>query len=219
MSDVGIRIVIADDHAVVREGIRHILENIAGVTVVGEAESGIEAVTLVERYAPDVIVLDITMPGLSGLEVAARIRDRAPATRILVLSMHDHAEYVLGAIRAGAHGYLLKSAGPAEVRQAIRAVHAGHEYFTSRVAHHLGAALRGEGGRHSGSDPVAVLTPREREVLLRVAGGRTAREIADEFGISHRTVETHRESIMQKLDIRTIAGLARFVVENGLFDE
>ncbi|MGH7505598.1 MAG: response regulator, partial [Longimicrobiales bacterium] len=165
MNERAIRIVIADDHGVVREGIRHILEDIAGVTVVAEAENGTEALALVEKHAPDVIVLDITMPGLSGLEVAARVRELAPATRILVLSMHDHAEYVLGAVRAGAHGYILKSAGPAEIRQAVRAVHAGHEYFTARVAHHLGAALRGEAASPGPDDPAAALTPREREVL------------------------------------------------------
>jgi RNA polymerase sigma factor (sigma-70 family) len=130
--------------------------------------------------------------------------------------MHDHPEYVLGAVRAGADGYLLKSATPAEVREAVRAVAQGREAFSPRVTHQLSHALRDEAARSASRDRLEQLTPREREVLARVAAGRTSREIADEFGISHRTVETHRESIMRKLQIRTVAGLTRFALEAGI---
>jgi RNA polymerase sigma factor (sigma-70 family) len=130
--------------------------------------------------------------------------------------MHDHPEYVLGAVRAGADGYLLKSAGPGEVRDAVRAVAEGRESFSSRVTQQLSSALRDEAAREASRDRLEQLTPREKEVLIRVAAGRTSREIAEEFGISHRTVETHRESIMRKLRIRTVAGLTRFALEAGL---
>ena len=214
-----IRVIVVDDHAVVREGIRTVLEQAEGVTVVGEAATGEEALEAVSALRPDVVVLDITMPGLSGLEVAERVRDREPATRVLILSMHDHPEYVLGALRAGAAGYLLKNAGPAEVRQAVRAVAEGRQHLPASVASRLGVALRQEAERERNRARSAELTPREREILVRVASGATSRVIADELGISHRTVETHRDSIMRKLDIRSVAGLTRFALESGLLED
>ncbi|MBT8403530.1 MAG: response regulator transcription factor [Gemmatimonadetes bacterium] len=214
-----IRVVVADDHAVVREGIRHVLERAPGLEVVAEARDGEEALAAVESEDPDVIVLDVSMPELTGLEVTQRLRQEERGLGILILSMYDDPEYVLQAVRAGADGYVLKDAGPAELREAVEAVHDGREYLSSRVTHQLSVALRAELEQEQRRSRLDQLTPREREVLTRVARGRTAREIADEFGISHRTIETHRERVMTKLRIRTIAGLTRFVLETGIGDE
>jgi RNA polymerase sigma factor (sigma-70 family) len=216
VNESNIRVLVADDHAVVREGIRTVLESSEDFQVVAEATSGEEALEMIDRLDPDVAILDITMPGMSGIDVLLQLRGRPARTSVLILSMHDHPEYVLGAVRAGADGYLLKSAGPAEVRDAVRAVAEGREAFSSRVTQQLSSALRDEAARTSSRDRIEQLTPREREVLIRVAAGKTSREIADEFGISHRTVETHRESIMRKLRVRTVAGLTRFALEAGL---
>lgn len=219
MSEEEIRILVADDHAVVREGIRSMLENTPGLTVVAEASDGREALDLIERETFDVAVLDITMPGMTGLEVVSAIRGRGSRPGVLILSMHDHPEYVLEAVRAGADGYLLKSAGPAEVRRAVQAIANGEQVFGAEITRRLGAALRDEGARERNRARLEELTPREREVLGRVAAGRTSREIAEEFGISPRTVETHRESLMRKLDIRSVAGLTRFALEVGLLED
>jgi RNA polymerase sigma factor (sigma-70 family) len=216
VNDKPIRVIVADDHGVVREGIRTVLEASDDFDVIAEAATGEEALRLIAEHDPDVAILDITMPELSGIEVITRLRERAARTSVLILSMHDHPEYVLGAVRAGADGYLMKSAGPAEVRDAVRAVAEGRESFSRRVTQQLSSALRDEAGRETSRDRLEQLTPREKEVLVRVAEGRTSREIAEEFGISHRTVETHRESIMRKLGIRTVAGLTRFALEAGI---
>jgi RNA polymerase sigma factor (sigma-70 family) len=219
VSEARIRVIIADDHAVVRQGIRHVLEDIDGLEVIAEAGNGDEVLGLMETATPDLLVLDISMPKKTGLEVAKELRTAGSEVAILVLSMHDDPEYVLEAVRAGADGYILKDVGPGELREAVEAVHAGREYFAERVTHQLGVALREELERERQRSRLEVLTAREREVLVRVANGRTNREIAEEFGISPRTVETHRERVMSKLRIRTVAGLTRFVVENGLTEE
>jgi RNA polymerase sigma factor (sigma-70 family) len=153
---------------------------------------------------------------MSGLEAAAELRRRASGVRILVLSMHEQDEYVLEAVRGGANGYILKDAGPAELRAAIRAVGAGGEYFSPAVARRLTAAVRGEVATESPRDRLQRLTPREREVLALVATGKTNREIAARLGISPRTVESHRESLMKKLALRTVADLTRFALQAGL---
>jgi DNA-binding NarL/FixJ family response regulator len=208
-----IRVLVADDHMIVRTGIRHVLESESEFEVVGEAASGAEALALTLELHPDVVVLDISMPGVTGLEVAGRLRASSPKTRVLILSMHDNAEYVLESVRAGAHGYLLKDTAGTELRDAIRAVCRGESYFSPPVASRLTAAVRGEHSVHTRLDQ---LTAREREVLLGIARGRTNKEIAGELGISHRTVETHRESLMRKLQLRTVAELTRFAVGVGL---
>lgn len=219
MSEARIRVIIADDHTVVRQGIRHVLEDIEGLEVIAEAGDGNEVLALMEKEDPDLLVLDISMPEKTGLEVAKELRAQGSEVAILVLSMHDDPEYVLEAVRAGADGYILKDVGPGELREAVEAVHAGKEYFAERVTHQLGVALREELERERQRSRLEVLTGREREVLIRVASGRTNREIAEEFGISPRTVETHRERVMSKLRIRTVAGLTRFVVENEVTED
>jgi DNA-binding NarL/FixJ family response regulator len=210
-----IRVLVADDHAIVRTGIRHVLESEPGFAVVAEAATGAEALELAGSLHPDVAVLDISMPGESGLRVAAELRQRSPDTRVLILSMHDNTEYVLESLRAGAHGYLLKDSAATELRGAIRAVRRGESYFSPAVAGKLSAVVRGDAAA-SAAGALAQLTARERQVLVGVAQGHTNREIAQQLGISHRTVESHRESLMKKLGVRTVAGLTRLALEAGL---
>ena len=211
-----IRVIIADDHAIVRQGIMHVLEEIPGLEVIADASNGQEVLDLLEEHEPNLLVLDISMPNKTGLDVAKELRGKGSEVPILILSMHDNPEYVLEAVRSGADGYILKDTGPAELRDAVEAVHGGKEYFAERVTHQLSVALREELEREQQRTRLDQLTGREREVLVRVADGRTNREIAEEFGISPRTVETHRERVMAKLRIRTVAGLTRFVLEHEM---
>jgi DNA-binding NarL/FixJ family response regulator len=201
-----IRVLVADDHAVVREGIRGVLGGEPGFLVVAEAATAADAIELAAAHQPDVVVLDITMPGGSGLGAVAGIAEAAPGAAVLMLSMHDNPEYVRESERAGAQGYLRKDSAAAELRQAVRAVHRGERYFTATA----------ETPERAGA--LAALTPRERDVLRGIARGRTNKEIAAELGIGSRTVETHRESLMRKLGIRTVAGLTRLALESGIGD-
>jgi len=211
-----ITVLVADDHAVVREGIRHVLSDAQGFDVVGEAASGAEAVQLAAQFDPNVVLLDVSMPGGTGLEVIGDVLRVAPQARVLILSVHDEAEYVLQAVRAGAHGYLRKDSSPNDLRDAVRAVDRGDTYFTPAMAIRLHDAVRGESNRISRASKLAQLTGRERDVLTGIANGETNKEIAARYGISPRTVETHRESLMRKLEIRSVAGLTRLAVEEGL---
>lgn len=198
-----IRVLIADDHAVVREGVRHVLAAEHGFEVIAEAANGDDAVRMAEALVPDVVVLDLSMPGTSGLDAARQIRGRAPSSRVLVLSIHDHAEYVQQSARAGAQGYLRKDSSPAELRDAIRTVFAGGQAYADPSPDTTG-------------NRTARLTPRERAVLAEIASGKTSKEIAAALGISVRTVESHRDSLTRKLGLRGTAALTRFALENGL---
>lgn len=211
-----IHVMVVDDHAIVREGVRRVFAGSPEFALVAEAEDGNAALALAEQHKPDVILLDLTMPGISGLEVTARLKERAASTRVLIFTMHDHPEYVLRAVRAGAHGYVLKDASPEHIRDAVRSVHEGDAYFSPAVAAQLSAALRGEIAVEQRRSQLDRLTPREREVLAHIANGGSNKEIAATLGISPRTVETHRESLVRKLRIRTVAGLTRFALEVGL---
>lgn len=211
-----IRVLLADDHSVVREGLRHVLAGDPELAVVGEAGTGPEAMAMAAAERPDVVLLDLTMPGAGGLEVLRHVRATLPEIRVLILSVHDDQEYVLESVRAGAHGYLRKDSSPAEIRQAIRAVHAGDAYFSPPVARHLTSALRDAPTAVPPEGDITALTAREREVLVRVVRGLTNRETASELGISVRTVEAHRDSLMRKLRIHTVAGLTRFAISQGL---
>ncbi len=211
-----VRVVIADDHAVVREGVRRVLEREGTLEVVAEAGGGLEALEYVDRTAPDVAVLDISMPGLSGLEITKLLRERGSPVRILILSMHDRPEYVLAAVRAGANGFALKDMSPGELRGAVMEVAGGGDFFPPAVAERLSEAVKSEAASEGRGALLARLTPRERDVLVEIARGRTNQGIAEQLGISRRTVETHRERVMQKLEIRSVAGLTRFVIEAGL---
>jgi DNA-binding NarL/FixJ family response regulator len=215
VTEAAIRVLVADDHAIVRTGIRHVLESEPGFVVVAEASTGAEALELAAALRPDVVVLDISMPGESGLRIAAELRRRAPETQVLSLSMHDNTEYVLESLRAGVHGYLLKDTAATELRGAIRAVRRGESFFSPPIAGRLSAVFRGDHAA-SASGALAQLTARERQVLTGVAQGHTNREIAAQLGISPRTVESHRENLMKKLGVRTVAGLTRLALEAGL---
>jgi RNA polymerase sigma factor (sigma-70 family) len=218
MNDV-IRVLVVDDHAIVRQGIRQVLDDAAGFAVVGEAGDGTAALAAAALHLPDVVVLDVSLPGDTGLEVARRLKQARPATRILMLSVYDNTEYVLEAVRAGADGYLLKDSSPAELRDAIRAVHAGESAFSAATARQLNAGLRQEAQRRAKEDRLAQLTSREREVLRLIVEGRTNKETAATLGISHRTVETHRENILRKLGVRSVAELTRLAIETGMLRE
>lgn len=211
-----IRVLIVDDHAVVREGIRHVLSTDADFEVVGEASGGEAAIALAQSLQPNVVVLDLSMPDLPGLEAAQRIRKEVPEAAILILSIHDHREYVLRSIEAGTQGYLRKDSSPTELRNAIRAVHEGGTFFSAPAARHLSDAVGRRTSEAGATARTGSLTPRERDVLIEIARGHTNKEIAAALGVSVRTVESHRESLLKKLGVRGTAGLTRFAIEAGL---
>jgi two-component system response regulator NreC len=206
-----IRIMLVDDHAVLRSGLRLLLEREDDLEPVGEAGTAEDAIRALPRLRPDVVVLDIQMPGMGGLEGAAIIRERAPDARILFLSMHDQARDVRQAFDSGADGYLLKSAADEDLVRAVRAVASGERY----VHPALGAVL----ATPTSVGPLADLTAREREVLRLLALGHTNQEIAETLIVSVRTVESHRAHVMTKLRVTTRAGLVRAALDAGLLDE
>ncbi|HEY4690577.1 MAG TPA: response regulator transcription factor [Anaerolineae bacterium] len=216
-----IRILLADDHTLVRAGIRALLNGLKGIEVVAECGDGHEALRLIEQQPPDVAMIDISMPGLNGLEVASRVTKQWPDVRVIILSMHATEEYVLQALRAGASGYLLKDAGPSELELAIRAVMRGETYLSPAVSKHVVEEYRrrvsGEAAV-SGAEPSPFeqLTPRQREILQLIAEGHSTHDIAQRLSISVKTVETHRAQLMERLGIHDIAGLVRYAIRMGL---
>jgi len=212
-SATAIRVVLADDHALVRAGMRSLLGGMAQVEVVGEASSGEEALVLAERERPDVVLMDIAMKGITGLEAAARIRDQHPGVRVIILSMHSGEEYVLQALRAGAIGYLLKDAATGELELALRSVMRGESWLSPAVSRQV---VEGYVQRAGAEAPPDVLTARQREVLRLVAGGKSTKEIAFFLNLSVKTVETHRAQIMERLGIRDVPGLVRYALRTGL---
>jgi DNA-binding NarL/FixJ family response regulator len=209
-----IRLLLADDHALVRAGFRALLQQLPDVTVVAEAGDGRQALRLMEEHRPDVVLTDLSMPGMGGLELVSRAVQRWPGLRVLVLSMHSSAEYVLQALRAGAAGYLLKDAATTELEVAVKAVARGETYLSPAVSRHVvDGYVRQSGGDATNRDP---LTPRQREILCHIAEGRTTKEIARILNISVKTVETHRMQLMDRLDIHEVAGLVRYALRVGL---
>lgn len=215
-SSAPIRVVLADDHALVRAGMRSLLGGMAQVEVVGEAASGEEALVLAERERPDVVLMDIAMKGMTGLDAAARIREQQPGVRVIILSMHAGEEYVLQALRAGAIGYLLKDAATGELELALRSVMRGESWFSPAVSRQV---VEGYVQRVGGEPVADVLTARQREVLKLVAGGKSTKEIAFDLNLSVKTVETHRAQIMERLGIRDVAGLVRYALKTGLVSD
>jgi DNA-binding NarL/FixJ family response regulator len=211
-----IRVVLADDHALVRAGMRSLLGGMAQVEVVGEAASGEEALVLAERERPDVVLMDIAMKGMTGLDAAARMREQHPGVRVIILSMHAGEEYVLQALRAGAIGYLLKDAATGELELALRSVMRGESWFSPAVSRQV---VEGYVQRVGGEPVADVLTARQREVLKLVAGGKSTKEIAFDLNLSVKTVETHRAQIMERLGIRDVAGLVRYALKTGLVSD
>lgn len=208
-------IVLADDHAVVRAGLKALLMGEPDFQVVGEAADGLEAVKLVERLQPSVLVVDVMMPGLNGIEVTRQVRQRVPRTRVVVLSMHAHEPYVLEALRHGAGGYVLKDASGDQLVQAVKEVAEGRHYLSPPLTERAIAAYL-EKAQPAALDAYELLTTREREVLQLAAEGATNAEIAQRLSLSPRTVEMHRGNFMRKLDLETQTDLVRFAIRRGI---
>jgi DNA-binding NarL/FixJ family response regulator len=216
MSKGPIRVVLADDHHLVRRGIGALLEKAEDIEVVGQAASGQEALELVERLAPDVLVLDIAMPGLDGLQVVGRVEFLEVPTRVVILSMYAAEALVARALRAGVNGYLLKGSSPEELRLAIRAASRGQTYLSPKIAQIVVRGYLDAEHRGGASGPVERLTPREREVLQLVAEGHSSPAIADRLQLSTKTVEKHRSSLMAKLGVHNAAELIRVALKRRL---
>jgi len=213
---MSIKVLLADDHAMVRDGLKLLLESQQDITVVGLAANGREAVKLVKNTAPDVVILDIAMPELNGLEAALKIRDALPRTRIIILSMHATSEHVFRALQAGADGYLLKESAGAEVVRAVRTAYAGRRYLSEKIATVAQGMNLSEQGAASAKSPLESLSEREREVLQLVVEGGSSAEIASAINLSPKTVETYRSRIMQKLDVHDVPGLVKFALRHGV---
>jgi DNA-binding NarL/FixJ family response regulator len=208
-------IVLADDHHVVRQGLRVLLEGQPDFQLVGEAGDGLEAVQLTERLKPDVLIIDLMMPSLNGLEATRQLGQRSPHTRVVILSMHANEAYVLEALRNGAAGYVLKDSSAADLVNAVREVVAGRRYLSSPLSERAIAAYI-QKASDVALDPYEMLTNREREVLHLAAEGYTNAEIADQLSISPRTAETHRANLMHKLGLRTHTDLIRYALRRGI---
>jgi DNA-binding NarL/FixJ family response regulator len=210
-----ISIVLADDHLIVRQGVRALLAAEADFQVIGETGDGLEAVELVKRSSPDVVILDLMMPGLNGIEVARQLGKQAPQTKIIILSMYDDEGFVLEALANGVSAYVLKDTGSADLINAVREVKRGHRYLSPPLSDRA-IEIYEQMNRAVIADKYETLTTREREVLHLSAEGLTNNEIANRLGISVRTAETHRANVMHKLDVHTQADLTRYALRRGI---
>ena len=207
------RVLLVDDHALVRAGIRALIDTLDGVEVVAEAGNGREALQQVEKSAPDLVLLDLTMPGMSGFEVLEQIVHRSPEVRVIILTMHEAGEYTTRALRLGAAGFIAKSAAANELKQGIERVMRGETYTSKETPHEVRPPILGE---LRARRLLEKLTPRQREILVLIAEGQTTKQIARDLNISVKTVESHRAQLMERLDIRDVAGLVRFAIRTGL---
>jgi DNA-binding NarL/FixJ family response regulator len=207
-------VLLADDHTLVRKGIRAVLASLPGIEIVAETGDGREALSLIEQHRPDLALLDITMPGLNGLEVAFRVAQVSARTKVLILSMHAGEAYVAQALRAGVAGYLLKDAADDELPMAIKAVARNEVYLSPRISKQLVDRFVQSGATEP--DPLAGLTSRQREILQLVAEGKSSKEIAGMLELSIKTVESHRGQIMERLGVHDVTGLVRFAIRVGL---
>lgn len=212
-----LRVLLADDHALILTAMRMMIERIEGVVVVAEAYNGRDAVALALAHRPDLVVMDISMKDLNGIEATAQIVAQSPGTRVMILSSHTDESFVLRAIRAGASGYLAKGCQPAELATAIKAIAQGDPYLSPGISAHVMSGLR-DGGQQAAASPLDLITARQRGILQMIAEGRSTKEIAFALDLSIKTVETHRAAIMERLGIRDIAGLALFAARHGLVD-
>lgn len=211
---MALRVLLVDDHTLVRAGIRSLIERLPGVETVGEAGSGLEAIELVAKLEPDIVVMDIGMSGMSGLEAAARIKADFPVVQVIILSMFSSEEHVLQALRAGVAGYLPKDSATAELAIALQSAARGEVYLSPPISKQIVEAYIRRTG--SGGGLLDTLTPRQREILVLIAEGSSTKEIARQLALSPKTVETHRAQLMARLDIHDLAGLIRFAMRNRL---
>ena len=209
------KVLLADDHAILREGIRMVLDSQAGITVVGEAEDGRQALEMVEALQPDVVVMDIAMPNMNGAEATRQIRRRFPRTRVVILTMHENQQYLMQIVNAGATACVLKRSAGTELVTAVKAAARGESYFSPTMASMMLDVYRKQ-LVEDGGDELAMLTEREREVLQLVAEGKTSQEIADQLFVSIKTVQTHRMHIMEKLDAHDRTDLVRHAIRLGI---
>jgi DNA-binding NarL/FixJ family response regulator len=214
-----ITVLLAEDHTIVREGLRALLGTEADIEVVGEAENGRRAVELAKRLRPHVVVMDLAMPGLNGLEATRQIREAVPGTKVLILSAHSDDEYVIQVTHVGAVGYLIKQTSADVLARAIREVHQGKRFFSPSIAHrvqdlHLDSPDPARPIKNRG----LALTAREAEVLQLIAEGKANKQVAKELGISIKTVEKHRQHLMRKLDLHDTAGLTRYAITAGIIE-
>jgi len=210
-----ITVVVADDHHIVRQGLRTLFEAEEDCTVIGEEADGLKVVALVEQLRPDVLLLDVQMPGLNGLEITRQLGQQGGKTRVVILSMHANETYVLEALRQGALGYVLKDAPPEEMLEAVRTVHGGRRYLSRALADRALDAYAQQAQTPT-EDPYETLTTREREILQLAAESSSLAEIATRLGISPRTVETHREHLMRKLGLQSQTDLIRYALRRGI---
>ncbi len=209
------KILLADDHKIVRDGLRMLFENETGLEVVGEAGNGWETLKLAHKLNPDVVIMDITMPGLNGIDTTQRITNEMPGVKVIALSMHSDRRFVSGMLEAGASGYLLKDCAIEELAAAVRAVSLNQTYLSPRIADIVVKNYINKAGRNK-SELFPSLTNREREILQLLAEGRSARQIAGFLHVSIKTVETHRRNIMFKLDLGSTAELIKYAINEGL---
>jgi len=211
-----VRILLADDHNILRDGMRLLLERQPGFSVVGEAADGREIVQLTQAHSPDVVVMDIAMPNMNGIEATRRIVEKFPKTGVVILSMHYDESYVIRSLKAGARAYLLKDAMKAELIAAIRAVAEGRSFFSPRISRILQEDYVEALGRKGSDDTYDLLTEREREILQLVAEGKTNKEIANSLNVSLYTVDTHRTHILQKLNLHSVPEVILYAVRKGI---
>lgn len=211
-----IRVLLAEDHTIVRKGIRSLLDDEPSITVVGEAENGREAVEKAEELQPDIVLMDHTMPLLNGLEATRQLRKRLPDTQVLILTMHTNEEYIFEFLQAGAAGYLVKQSAPTDLVAAIRAIQSGQSYLSPAISRTVIEEYIRHGAESGKGDSLEILTDREREVLQLVAEGFSNRDIADQLHISIKTVGVHRLNLMQKLDLHSPTELTKYAIRKGI---
>lgn len=211
-----ITVFLADDHAVVRDGLRHLLQAQEDIIVVGDAGNGWETIKQVDQYCPDIVIMDIAMPEINGIEATWEILQRRPSVQVIILSMHSTMEHIKRAVRAGARGFVLKESAGAEVVEAVREVYKGECYFSRKISDRLIDKVVGQLCPEGGSSELDKLSRREAEVLQLVVEGKKSSEIADILSLSPKTVETYRSRLMAKLGIDDITGLVKFAIQHGL---
>lgn len=211
-----IRVYLADDHAVVREGLRYLLEAQQDIVVVGDAGNGRDAVTQVKQLAPDVVVMDVSMPDLNGIDATALILEDLPQTRVVILSMQGSVEHVYRALQAGAHGYILKESAGKVLVEAVRSVHSGGRYLSTGITETLVGDYLQQRTLAAEVSPLERLSRREREVLQLVVEGRSSVEIGEMLGLSSKTIDTYRSRLMQKLGIGDVPTLVKFAIQHGV---